>query len=106
MDDVVATGYDGVEFGISSDTEDAILERMWNLAERYKLKILPQHFDTKTVIFNEHHDQYGHWLERISGYPAEKINSQTGRDIFSMEDNLKLISLAGNGRYMNCTAEV
>ncbi|WPQ63320.1 sugar phosphate isomerase/epimerase [Chitinophaga sancti] len=96
MNNVKAAGYDGIEYAITANTPDQVLDEVWELAERYALKMLPQHFDTSTPDFNAHYDQYGTWLERIRQYPSVKINSQTGRDIFSMEENNALIKLAGD----------
>lgn len=88
-------GYDGIEYAITADTADATLDEVWNLAERHRVAIIPQHFDTSSADFNEHVDLYGKWLERIRRYPKVKINSQTGRDIFSFEQNRALIQMAG-----------
>lgn len=92
---VKAAGYDGVEYAITSDTDSQTLDKVWNLAEQHQLLMIPQHFDTSTPDFNEHLDLYASWLDRIRKYPAVKINSQTGRDIFTLEQNLGLIKLAG-----------
>lgn len=97
MEKVVTAGYNGVEYAISSDTPDEALDNVWELAEKYGLKMLPQHFDTITADYNEHVDLYARWLERIRKYPFVKINSQTGRDIFSFDQNIALIRLAGEG---------
>lgn len=88
-------GYDGIEYAVASDTTDAILDEVWNLAEKNQLQILPQHFDTNSADFNRHYDLYATWMERVKQYPHDKINSQTGRDIFSFEQNNALIKLAG-----------
>ncbi|WPV67809.1 sugar phosphate isomerase/epimerase [Chitinophaga sp. LS1] len=90
-----AAGYDGIEYAITSDTDDQTLDEVWNLAEQHKLLMLPQHFDTCSPDFNEHYDLYAAWLEWINPYPFVKINSQTGRDIFTFEQNNALIDLAG-----------
>lgn len=92
---VKAAGYDGVEYAITSDTDSHTLDRVWNLAEQHQLLMIPQHFDTTTPDFNKHMDLYASWLERVQQYPSVKINSQTGRDVFSLEQNLSLIELAG-----------
>ena len=97
MKKVKAAGFDGVEYAITGDTPDRTLDEVWTLAEKYQLLMIPQHFDTVSADFNEHYDMYANWLERIRQYPALKINSQTGRDIFSFEQNVSLIQLAGEG---------
>lgn len=97
MTQVKEVGYDGIEYAITTDTPDSTLDKVWNLADHYQLKLLPQHFDTNTADFNEHLDLYGKWLDRIKSYPSIRINSQTGRDIFSFEQNSLLIKMAGSG---------
>lgn len=95
MIQVKDAGYYGIEYAITADTSDATLDEVWNLAERHRVALIPQHFDTSSADFNEHVDLYGKWLDRIRVYPRVKINSQTGRDIFSFEQNSALIRLAG-----------
>jgi len=95
MTKVKDAGYNGIEYAIAADTTDATLDKVWNLAEQYKLDLIPQHFDTISANFSEHCDLYAKWLERIKLYPSIKINSQTGRDIFSFDQNSALIKLAG-----------
>lgn len=92
---VKEAGYEGIEYAIAADTTDATLDEVWNLAERHRVLLIPQHFDTSSADFSQHFDLYGKWLERIRQYPRVKINSQTGRDIFSFEQNSALIKMAG-----------
>ena len=94
---VKAAGFDGIEYGIPGTTDDKTLDEVWDLAARHRLSLIPQHFDTYCPHFNQHMDEYASWLERIRPYPCVKINSQTGRDIFTFEQNSILISLAGPG---------
>jgi hypothetical protein len=95
MQQVKDVGYDGIEYAISTNTPDVMLERVWNLAAQHQLQLIPQHFDTISPDFSEHYDLYAKWMERMKQYPCVKINSQTGRDIFSFEQNSALIKLAG-----------
>ena len=88
---VKASGYDGIEYGIAGNTSPAVLDRVWNLANKQGLKIIPHHYDTVTTNFSEHEQQFEAWFELISGYDTEKINVQTGRDCFDFFSNEKLI---------------
>ena len=83
-------GYDGIEYGIPSGTPQKTLDNVWNLASRYGVKIIPHHYDIVTTNFSEHQERYEAWFEMISYYDFEKINAQTGRDVFDYEDNKKL----------------
>lgn len=87
-------GYHGIEYGISRDTKDNELDKVWNLATGLGLKIIPQHYDTYEADFLLHIDLYCQWLERIKQYPFEKLNSQTGKDFFSFGQNQQLIAQA------------
>ena len=91
---VKKAGFDGFEYGIAYDTPKAELDEVWNGAMKAGLKIISQHYDTADVDFSKHFDTYCAWLEKLSPYPVEKINSQTGKDYFSFEQNRKLIEAA------------
>src|SRR5690349_5560884 len=87
-------GYAGVEYGIPNETTRSELDGVWEKLEKYSLEVIPQHYGTYDADFNKHYDRYGAWLELISPYKALKIDSQTGKDFFSMEQNKSLIDLA------------
>jgi sugar phosphate isomerase/epimerase len=87
-------GYDGIEYAIARETSDRELDEAWNWAAKRGLKMIAQHFDTGVCRFYLHFEMYAEWLERIRVYPCEKINSQTGKDYFSFEQNKKLIDVA------------
>ncbi len=88
---VKSCGYDGIEYGIARDTSHEELDKVWNLAVTRGLKIIPHHYDTVTPEFSKHQEQFEAWFELVSPYDAEKINAQTGRDIFDFTANEKLI---------------
>lgn len=87
-------GYDGIEYAIAASTTDKELDTAWNAAVKNSLVILPQHFDTYTANFTEHYVAYNAWLNRIQAYKPFKVNSQTGKDFFSFEQNKALINAA------------
>ncbi len=88
---LVAAGYDGVEYAIGCNTSDAEMNTVWTLAEKHSVKIIIQHYDTYAAVFSKHFDEYCAWLEKIKPYPCEKVNSQTGKDFFSFDQNSALI---------------
>lgn len=87
-------GYDGVECGVARTAELRELDGIWNKAEQRGLLMIAQHYDTVDADFNRHYDMYNEWLHDMKDYPVVKINSQTGRDIFSFEQNKALILAA------------
>ncbi|MEO8821123.1 MAG: sugar phosphate isomerase/epimerase, partial [Ginsengibacter sp.] len=87
-------GYDGIELGIPGDFSNSALDEIWNLADNHRMLLIPQHFDTYEADYSKHYDLYCAWLEKLKPYKAIKINSQTGKDFFSFEQNLSLIQEA------------
>ena len=87
-------GYNGFEVGIASTATEAELHEVWNVAEKYKLKIIVQHYDTYEAEFSKHYDLYVAWLNKAKHLPCVKINSQTGKDFFTLEQNRALIEAA------------
>lgn len=88
-------GYDGIEYGIASNAKGAELDEVWNAAEKAGLTLIAQHWDTIEPEFSKHYDMYCAWLEKIAPYPVVRINSQTGKDYYSFDQNKKLIEAAG-----------
>ena len=92
---VKKSGFDGIEWAVPGEIKHRELDKVCSLAERYELLLIAQHNDTHHGHFSEHQEAYGAWLKKIFPYPWHKINSQTGKDYFSFEQNKKLIELAG-----------
>lgn len=90
---VKEAGYDGIEYAIAANVSKIELDAAWNTAEKYSLQMIAQHYDTVEPDFSKHFDLYHAWLEKIMPYPVVKINSQTGKDHFSFEQNSTLINL-------------
>lgn len=88
---VKEAGYDGIEFAIAHTTTRQELDEVWNLAQQKGLDIIPQHYDTQSAAVAQHIELTLAWFEKIKPYPAKKINSQTGRDFFSMEENTRVL---------------
>ncbi|RYY52161.1 MAG: sugar phosphate isomerase/epimerase [Chitinophagaceae bacterium] len=91
---VKEAGYDGVEYAIGANVQVAELDAVWNACEVMGLSLIAQHYDTEDADFNLHYDKYAEWLEKMEPYPVVKINSQTGKDYFSLTQNKLLIALA------------
>ncbi|MEI6950031.1 sugar phosphate isomerase/epimerase [Paraflavisolibacter sp. H34] len=91
---VKQAGYDGIEYAIANDSSRAKLEGVWEKLEQYGLEAIPQHYGTYDADFAKHFDTYAAWLELVKPLPAPKIDSQTGKDFFSFEQNKQLVDLA------------
>lgn len=87
-------GYDGIEIGIPASMSNRELEDIIDVCERQGSRVILQHYDTYEPDFEKHKVKYKQWLEKIQLYHPFLVNSQTGRDFFSMKQNLELITIA------------
>ncbi|MES2893077.1 MAG: sugar phosphate isomerase/epimerase [Bacteroidota bacterium] len=87
-------GYSGIEYGIAAATPAAELEEVFSLAARRGMSVIAQHYDTYEADFTKHADLYSAWLDKMSAYKPLFINSQTGKDFFSFEQNHALVQRA------------
>ena len=94
LDRVRDAGYDGIEYGVASSANTRELDEIWKMAAVRGLLIVAQHYDTMEADFGRHAAKYGKWLELMKDYPVVKINSQTGRDFFTFDQNRALIDAA------------
>lgn len=94
LEKVRSAGFDGIEWAIPGGTPAAELDQVWNLTEKANIPVIVQHYDTVLADFNQHMDAYMGWLTRMGPYPALLINSQTGRDHFTFEQNRALINMS------------
>ena len=98
---VKAAGYDGVEMGLPFDKNEkqTILEAV----KGQGLALIGQHYETLESNFSAHKSLYEKRLYNLAEAEPLFINSQTGKDYFSFEQNAGLIDLARKipeqGRY-------
>lgn len=85
-------GYYGIEWGLHSGISDRELDTVWNLLEKYQLAVIPQHWETNDANFPSHYDGFCSFFERIRKYKAYKINTQTGKDYFTYDENIALVN--------------
>lgn len=85
-------GYDGIEMSLPLDKEEkAAYLKAINNAD---LKLIAQHWETVAVDFELHKQEYRMRLENLASAKPIFINSQTGKDFFSFEQNAELIRIA------------
>ena len=90
--EVADAGYDGIEMNLAEDRTMA--EKELDLLETQGLEFLAQHSGTRLHDFTEHCDHYRASLERIAAFKPQLINSHTGLDFFSYEQNLAIVDIA------------
>lgn len=90
---VKAHGFDGVEMALLG-TDSEIDNSLQKLAD-HDLKLIGQQWQTAMhADFESHKTEMINVLERTCRYKPLKINTQTGKDFFSFEQNTQLIDIA------------
>jgi sugar phosphate isomerase/epimerase len=84
-------GYDGVEMSLPLDNSEK--ELALRLLGQFDLLHIAQHWETLTPDFQEHKIEYRKRLENLASANPLFINSQTGKDYFSFEQNADLIEI-------------
>jgi sugar phosphate isomerase/epimerase len=89
---VKLSGFDGVEFSLPMDNGER--EDMISAIRQEDLLFIGQHWETITVDFMEHKKEYLDRLYNLASGKPLLIDSQTGKDFFTFEQNMELIRSA------------
>lgn len=89
---VKEAGYDGVETGIPFD--EAEKEQISRALQDNDLLLLGQYFQSFEKDFNQHAESFKKYLVNIASLKPVLIDSQTGKDYYSAEQNRKLFQIA------------
>ena len=89
---VITAGYDGVEMSLPLDMREK--ENILQTIKSNGLLYIAQHWETITTDFQEHKKDYRVRLLNLASANPLFINSQTGRDFFTFEQNAELIQIA------------
>jgi sugar phosphate isomerase/epimerase len=89
---VKKSGYDGVEMSLPLDAEER--DAMTATIQSFGLKLIAQHWETVDSDFDQHLFNYTTRLRNLAAADPLFINSQTGKDYFSFEQNAALIAAA------------
>ena len=85
-------GYDGVEMSLPLDKKEKT--NILNLLKEYELELVAQHWETSHPDPVLHKVIYRKHLLNLAEANPLFINSQTGKDFFSFEDNAELIEIS------------
>jgi sugar phosphate isomerase/epimerase len=85
-------GYDGVEMSLPMEPERK--EKILGLIKQFDLQLVAQHWETLTADYEAHKKEYRQRLENLATASPLFINTQTGKDFFSYEQNAGLIKIA------------
>ncbi|MCG2615862.1 TIM barrel protein [Terrimonas sp. NA20] len=89
---VKSSGYDGVETDIPADEKERDI--ILNALSRHGLQLIAQHWETVEPDFSRHLSAYKERLEIMALANPVLINSQTGKDHYTFEQNALLIEAA------------
>jgi sugar phosphate isomerase/epimerase len=89
---VKEAGYDGVEMSLPFDKKGK--SEIVNLLKEFDLGLVAQHWETSNPDPVVHREIYRKHLLNLAEACPLFINSQTGKDFFSFEDNAALIDIA------------
>lgn len=85
-------GYDGVEVGIADG--DTAADEVVARAKDTGLLVITQHWQTLTVDLASHLREFEARLRRAASFTPLFINSHTGRDCFTLDQNLAVFDVA------------
>jgi sugar phosphate isomerase/epimerase len=87
-------GFDGVEMGFPFTLSFDEKEEIKNGLKKYELKVIGQHWQTVEKDLATHKEVFKDHLYSLASLQPLFINSQTGKDYYTIEQNLSLIELA------------
>lgn len=87
-------GYDGVETSLPRDNIEK--QKILKEFKCYHLSLIAQHWETVEPGFEKHAVEFEQRLRSLAEAEPLFINSQTGKDYYSVEQNTALIKLAEN----------
>ena len=85
-------GYDGVEMSFTLDLKQKM--KQVEAIKKFNLEIIAQHWETVDSDFDLHKTNYAKRLRNLAEVDPLFINSQTGKDYFTIDQNSALIELA------------
>jgi sugar phosphate isomerase/epimerase len=92
MTRVSEAGYEGIEMSLPMNKSEK--EAISDAFRKHGLLFIAQHWETATPDFEEHKKEYRSRLVNLATADPLFINSQTGKDFFSFEQNKELIQIA------------
>jgi hypothetical protein len=91
---VKASGFDGVEMGFPFTLSKQEKEAIVNGLKKYNLQVIGQHWQTIENDFSIHQAVFKDHLYSLASLKPIFINSQTGKDYYTIDQNLLLIEMA------------
>jgi hypothetical protein len=94
LDKMRAAGYDGYDTWIPTDVREKKL--LFDYLQKHEMYLVSHQHEAKGSTFNEFKASFVQQLRACAEPCPILINSHTGRDYFTLEQNLELIDIAQN----------
>ena len=94
LERAIDAGYDGVEASAIAEGDPGI--ELFKLCQREKLPFIAQHWDVFDRNLDTHISEYLSRLQLLAKYEPIFINSHSGRDLFTEQENLKVFKAAAD----------
>jgi len=91
-DKVKSAGYNGIEAGVTFDADEKI--KMKTAIQKYELQFIGQYWQSFEKDFQKNLASYILHLHHLASLNPVKIDAQTGKDYFSLEQNNTLFEAA------------
>jgi sugar phosphate isomerase/epimerase len=89
---VEGAGYDGVEIGIPADP--AARRELRALLDECQLDVIAHQYQATGETFDDYLRSFEQWIEIAASFEPLLVNSHTGRDCWTREQNLRLVDSA------------
>jgi hypothetical protein len=94
LEKVKAAGYDGIEIGIPGD--QAPRDELRRLLDEYQLDVIAHQYQAAGETFDDYTQSFDRWIDIAASFEPVLVNSHTGRDYWTREQNLHLVEMAQN----------
>lgn len=86
-------GYDGIETSFPPEQEE---QEFLDCLNKYELAFIGQHWETTTIDFAAHKAEYAKRIRSLASLKPLLVNSHTGKDHFSFDQNIALLNIAAD----------
>lgn len=92
LEKVKGAAYDGVEIGIPSDARRR--RKLKALLNEYQLDVIAHQYQARGEAFEDYSRSFERWIDIAASFEPLLVNSHTGRDCWTREQNLRLVEIS------------
>jgi hypothetical protein len=92
LEKVKRAGYDGIEVGIPSDAPRR--RELRALLDEYQLDVIAHQYQATGEVFDDYLRSFEQWIDIAASFEPVLVNSHTGRDCWTREQNLRFVAIA------------